>query len=282
MFPRLCHRRSAVSSSPNGPRPNRDTERRRVHRWLITLNLLLATVPAPTLAGVAADSPRSGARAMLEPQTGSVLIDYYEGFLRDQDIDRFRRQVAARYTEGTLGRVMESGSIPARRASVLALGLIGTYDSSNAVVARALKDSDPTVRSIAGSALWAIWFRADTPENNESLARVKALIDQERPEDAIQLATSLSARAPKFAEAYNQRAIAYFALGRFDESAADCRRALELNPFHIGALGGLALCQERLNQRREAIKTLRRALKLQPFSDGLRDHIALLEAQGEQ
>ncbi|MDR3638488.1 MAG: hypothetical protein P4L84_32085, partial [Isosphaeraceae bacterium] len=82
---------------------------------------------------------------MLEPQTSSVLVDYYEGFLRDQDIERFRRQVASRYTEGTLARVADAGGTQARRAAVLALGALGTYESSNAAVARALRDSDPTV-----------------------------------------------------------------------------------------------------------------------------------------
>jgi tetratricopeptide (TPR) repeat protein len=218
---------------------------------------------------------------MLEPQTSSVLVDFYEGFLRDQDIEHFRRQVASRYTEGTLARVIESGSTPARRAAVLALGLLGTYDASNGVVARALRDTDPTVRTLAMNALWAIWFRADTPENNATLERVRELLGQERSDDAIDLADKLIGRAPKFAEAYNQRAIAYFLLGRFDESAADCRRVLELNPYHTGALGGLAQCQLRLNQRQEAIKTLRRWLKLQPFSEGLRERIVELETLGD-
>ena len=218
---------------------------------------------------------------MLEPQTSSVLIDYYETFLRDQDVEHFRRQVAARYTEGTLGRVVDSGGITARRAAVLALGLLGTYESSNSVVARALGDSDPTVRELASNALWAIWFRADTPENNATLEQVRDLLRQERCDDAIELAAKLIKRAPAFAEAYNQRAIAHFILGHFDESASDCRKVLELNPHHFGALGGLAQCQVRLNQRVEAIKTLRRALKLQPFSEGLREAIAALEAQGD-
>lgn len=218
---------------------------------------------------------------MLEPQTSSVLVDFYEAFLRDQDLERFRQQVASRYTEGTLARVVDSGRTEARRAAVLALGLLGTYEASNAVVAKALRDDDPTVRELASSALWSIWFRADSPENNQSLERVRTLLGEAKLDDAIELATKLTARAPRFAEAYNQRAFIYFKLGRFEESVADCRRVLELNPYHFGALDGLARCQLELNQRREAIKTLRRSLKLQPFSEGLRAFIAALEADGD-
>ncbi len=52
---------------------------------------------------------------MWESQTGSLLVDYFEAFLRDRDLDQFREQVTARYTEGALGRVLTSSpSIAAR------------------------------------------------------------------------------------------------------------------------------------------------------------------------
>jgi tetratricopeptide (TPR) repeat protein len=216
---------------------------------------------------------------MLQPHTGSLLVDYYEAFLRDQDIESFRRNVAARYNEGTLGRMLQAGEPQARRASVLALGLFGSY-GSNAALARALRDSDPTVRTLADNALWAVWFRADTAENNEALERIRALVARGRFEEAIEQADRLIAKAPAFAEAYNQRAIARFFRGQFAASIEDCRKVLVHNPFHTGALGGMGQCQIRLGLRDEAIQTFRRALKLQPYNDGLREAIAELEADG--
>ena len=214
---------------------------------------------------------------MLQPHTGSLLVDYYEAFLRDQDIEAFRRNVSARYSEGTLARLLQAGEPQARRASVLALGLFGGF-GSNAAVARALKDTDPTVRTLADNALWAIWFRADSAENNEALERVRASINRGRLDAAIEHADRLIARAPTFAEAYNQRAIAHFFQGHFAESAADCKRVLVHNPYHIGALSGMGQCQIRLGRREEAIKTFRRALEIQPYNQGLRETIAELEA----
>ena len=199
---------------------------------------------------------------MWEPQTGSLLVDYYEAFLRDRDLDRFRDRVLARYTEGTLARVLLSSvSVPARRAAVLALGVFGDYGPSNAAVGRALRDSDPVVRTMAESALWAVWFRADSPENNETLDGIRLLIGNRRLDAATNLASRLIARSPRFAEAYNQRAIALFIQGRFAESADDCQRVLQLNPYHIGAVSGLAQCQLQLNQPHEALRSLRRALE---------------------
>jgi tetratricopeptide (TPR) repeat protein len=219
---------------------------------------------------------------MLEAQTGSLLVDYYEAFLRDRDLDQFRQQVTARYTEGTLGRVLTSSpSVAARRAAVLALGVTGSFEQSNTSLGRALRDNDRIVRTMAESALWAIWFRTDSPENNQKLDEVRLLIGNQRLDAAINSASRLIARAPKYAEAYNQRAIALFLQGRFAESAEDCQRVLKLNPYHVGAIGGLVQCQIRLNQPHEALRTLRRAANLQPHSPSLRENIQILEAQIE-
>lgn len=245
---------------------------------LLLIGVTIGSVPASTAAGPTGESPRAGARDAQAPQASSVLIDFYRAYLRDQDLERYRRQVASRYTEATLARVAETANTDARRAAALALGLIGTFESSNAALAKALRDTDPTVRFLAERGLWAIWFRADTPENNDSLERITTLVRREQLDDALLLVNKLIARSPRFAEAYNQRAIVYYALHQYEESAADCERVLQLNPYHFGALNGLAGCQYRLDKRGEALKTMRRALKLQPFNEGLRESIAALEA----
>ncbi|MBX6316665.1 MAG: tetratricopeptide repeat protein [Isosphaeraceae bacterium] len=217
---------------------------------------------------------------MPRPHTTCLIVDYYETFLRDQDLGTFRANVSSRYTEGTLSRLLQADDVQSRRAAVLALGLIGSYQCNEAL-ARALRDHDPAVRELAQGALWAIWFRADAPENNAMLLQVRELNDRRRFAEAEALATRLIQRAPLFAEAYNQRAIALFSQERFAESAADCRRTLELNPYHFGALSGLGQCDLRLGRRQEALRTFRRALKIQPYSEGLRAMIATLEAEGD-
>jgi tetratricopeptide (TPR) repeat protein len=217
---------------------------------------------------------------MLEPHTAALLVDYFETFLREQDIEAFHRSVSARYTEGTLTRLARSGGVQARRGAVLALGLVGSF-AVNETVAKSLRDPDPSVRNLAQSALWAIWFRADTPENNAALQEVQDLIKRERYTEAQDLAARLIHRAPNFAEAYNQRAIALFSQEKYAESAADCRHAIERNPYHIGALAGLGQCYLQLDRRRDALATFRRALKVQPFSTNLRETVERLEAEGD-
>jgi tetratricopeptide (TPR) repeat protein len=247
-------------------------------------SILVAMSLSETRAGVSAIAEMQrlgvGGSSMWEPLTGSLLVDYYEAFLRDRDLDQFKDRVLARYTEGTLARVLSSSSsVPARRAAVLALGVFGGFELCNTALGRAMRDTDPVVRTMAESALWAVWFRADSPENNQTLDDVRLLIGQQKLDAAVALATKLIARTPKFAEAYNQRAIALFIQGRYAESAQDCKHVLALNPYHIGAVSGLVQCQLQLNEPHEALRSLKRASKLQPYSQSLRADIKALEAQ---
>ncbi len=246
-------------------------------RRAFALALGLSLWPVPDRAGASPVSGRIGVVGMREPRAGSLLVGYHEAFLRDRDLDAFRMGVAGRYHESTLARLLQNGDVGSRRAAVVALGLFGSYPS-NGAVAGALKDVDPIVRSLADKALWAIWFRADTPENNESLARISQLIGRGRLAEAIEQADRLIARSPDFAEAWNQRAIAHCYSGMLAESVADCREAVARNPYHTGAMSGMGQCLLRLGRRQEAIAALRRALEVQPFNESLRDFIAAIEA----
>ena len=245
----------------------------------MTLVLAVGLASTPLLADSQSrlEILRPGAPGMLQPHTGSLLVGYYETFLRDRDVDAFRRSVSARYGEATLARMLHSNDLRARRASVLALGLFGGF-TSNAAVAHALKDADPTVRNLADNALWAIWFRADSPENNKALERIQDQIGRGQFAEAVRSADVLIAEAPGFAEVYNQRAIANFRRGRFAQSIADCKDVIERNPYHTGALSGMGQCLLQVGQFDEALTTFRRALAIQPFNESLRQVIADMEA----
>lgn len=268
-----------MSQNPGGPaeRPGRRPGfRRRLGLAALTTSLAIGANARPAPAHPA--SPGLGTPGMSPHRSGTLLVDYYAAYLKDHNIDRFREKVAARYGEGTLARIVSSGDLPARRAAVLALGLIGSF-AVNADVARALQDKDATVRDLADNALWAIWFRADTPEHNARLELVRDLNNRRLFPQAIAEATRLVADAPEFAEAYNQRAIAHFLLDRFEDSATDCQQAIRRNPYHLGALSGLAQCQLQLDRPDDALRTFRRILKLQPFNENVRKTVSALEAR---
>jgi tetratricopeptide (TPR) repeat protein len=217
----------------------------------------------------------------------ALIVEYFHALPEPDDDDtpqtfgarmnaalaRFRKQVETRYTEGSLQRLLDSPDRDARRAAVLALGMMGTM-RANADLAARLRDGDDLVRRLAADALWSIWYRADSDENNKELQR---LMEVNNPERAIAGLTELIKKAPTFAEAYNQRAIRYYQQMEFKKSLADCEKVLQLNPYHFGAQSGLAQCHLHLRQPVEALKAYRKAHKLNPNLAGVADTIRMLE-----
>jgi tetratricopeptide (TPR) repeat protein len=253
-------------------------------KWAICLWVVSVPLHARASASYGTGTPHrgTGVSAMLEAHNRSLLIDYFKVFINDRDLDLFRSRVSARYNEGTLGRIISgSNDVAARRAAVLSLGVVGSFENSNTVLGRALSDDDPVVRNMAENSLWAIWFRADTSEHNQILSNVALAISRDQLEQAEVLVTRLIASAPNFAEAYNQRAIIYFLQRRFTESVQDCQRVLSRNPYHFGAISGMAQSQVRLNRPQDALRSLHRALKIQPHHTTLRESIRILEAEIE-
>jgi tetratricopeptide (TPR) repeat protein len=192
--------------------------------------------------------------------------------------EAFRHQVLARYTESTLLRLLNCGDTRARRAALVALEFCGTLMANLAIAAR-LHDDDLEVRRLADNALWSIWFRADSEENNKELRRLSRLRSRDQ---ALNGLNRLLEKAPDFAEAYNQRAILYFRLKQYERSIADCERTLSHNPCHFGAQAGMAQCYLNLRKHRAALKAFRHALRLNPSLEGVADTIRALEnALGE-
>ena len=191
----------------------------------------------------------------------------------------FKKDVAWRYNEGTLQRLLNGPDAEARQAAVLALGLLGTM-ASNKPLARRLHDRDERVRQLAANALWSLWFRADTPAHNQALQRLMRLRDRDK---ALAGLDALVQKAPGFAEAYNQRAILAFRMKQFERSIADCEKALELNPFHFGAQAGMGQCYLQLRKHKAALKAFRSALRIHPHLDGVAETVRALEtALGEE
>jgi len=223
----------------------------------------------------------------------ALLVDYYndlpnpgvddasgwETRLR-LGLEKFKDRVAARYNEGTLQRLLLSGDAQARRAAVLALGLVGTMKESNAALATMLHDDDRGVRQFAADALWSLWFQGSNEVCSEELRRLVELRDRRKKRAGLD---ALIAKAANFAEAYNQRAIVHFQTKQWAKAIADCERTLKLNPYHFGAAAGMGRCYMELNRHRAALKAFRHALRINPGLEDVEEAIRALEnALGEE
>jgi tetratricopeptide (TPR) repeat protein len=223
----------------------------------------------------------------------ALLVEYYNDIPEPQGddpktwetrlrkaLDKFKHRVAARYTEGTLHRLLGSSDTPTRRASILALGLTGSIQVSNGAVAAMLHDEDRGVRHLAADALWSLWFRADSDAHNRELQRLVNMRDGRKKRAGLD---ALIERASEFAEAYNQRAILHFQTEEWQKSLMDCERVLKLNPYHFGAAAGMARCYMELGKHRSALKAFRNALRINPGMEEVEEAIRALEnALGEE
>jgi tetratricopeptide (TPR) repeat protein len=228
--------------------------------------------------------PLLGRRAV----TKALIVEYYaelpgplaerrKGKSRsprtDAALSKFKELVGARYNEGTLQRLLAASAVETRRASVLALGMLGTMASNQALAAK-LRDPDSLVRRLATDALWSLWFRADNGQSQEELQK---LTDLEDVDEAIRGLNRLIQRRPNYAEAYNQRAILYLRQARYQECVADCERVLKMNAFHYGAMAGMGQAYIKLLKPRAALRAFRNAFRVNPALEGIEEAIQFLE-----
>jgi tetratricopeptide (TPR) repeat protein len=219
--------------------------------------------------------------------SGARLLEYYSELPQLQPPDDpdlwaarmhdalrvYRRKLQKWYTEGTLQRLLTGPDVETRKAAVLAVGLVGTMES-NGPLARVLHDEDRSAAKMAGDALWQVWFRGGTDEQNSELQRILHL------PDFLQILAGLddlAREAPRFAEVYNQRAVLFFRRGEYSRSVADCERALELNTYHFGAQAGMGQCFMKLRRPRAALRAFRQALQTNPTLTHLSETIETLE-----
>lgn len=213
---------------------------------------------------------------MSKPERIALLTDLYQRYLEDEDSARLIGDVARRYTLGTLDRLATHPLRRTRRAAVLALGFLADY-GSNAVLGRRLRDNDRLVRLLAENGIRNVWQRAGNETERMLLQIIIQHNTSERHRDALAKATELIEEAPALAEAWNQRGVAYYRLGRYAEAARDAHQTLELNPYHFDAATEMAHCHLHLGQHRSALECLRRALRLNPGLEGVRAGIHYLE-----
>jgi tetratricopeptide (TPR) repeat protein len=205
-----------------------------------------------------------------------VLNKLYHEYLQSEDSASFILGVSQRYTIGTLHRLAHMGGRIERRAAVMALGFLGSEESCP-LLSKALADPDRGVRMLADNGIRAVWCRAGNEAQRHWLRVIMRLNLSGQYEAAQRRATKLIREAPHFAEAWNQRAIARYHLGRFMDSIEDCNQTLKLSPYHFGAAAGIGQSYLRLGALATSLQSFRRALRLNPGLETVRAKISSLQ-----
>jgi tetratricopeptide (TPR) repeat protein len=180
---------------------------------------------------------------------------------------------------------LRSGAVEERRIAAERLGEIGDDGATSALV-QALHDPDATVRSEAHDSLWAIWHRSGDPAIDALLAQGIALMQSGALPESITVFTEVIARAPGFAEGWNKRATAYYLMGDFDRSLADCEEVVKRNPAHFGALSGFGLIYLQKDDLPRAAEYFQKALAVDPtltqVESALNEIREVLRKRGQQ
>jgi len=210
-----------------------------------------------------------------------LLDTFYRRCLADENSAQFTAEVSRHYTLGTLNRMVTDGSRSTRRAATLAIGFLGDF-RQNGILGSALKDDDRIVRVLADNGIRELWCRDGSPAQQHALQRLIRLNQTGACHEAARDASKLLQEAPWFAEAWNQRAIAYFQLDRFSESIRDCRQVILRNRFHYAAAVGMGHCYLETYDGLEALECFRWALSVNPDMENVRAQVGYLQRSLEE
>lgn len=205
-----------------------------------------------------------------------LLVQDYERYLVDQDVDLYLRRVSSRYTVGGLERVATSADRAARRGAVLALGRLAEY-RSNVALGRALVDSDRGVRVLAENGIRRLWQRIGTSSQQQHLVAIGLHLEVKNYDRAAQLSTAMVQDAPWIAQAWYYRGKAFFHLEQHEATTRDCHQALEINAYHFMAASVMGQAYLLLGDPVSALDSFRRALRLNPNMEEVRAQVIHLQ-----
>lgn len=184
-------------------------------------------------------------------------------FKNSADEESLKEVLSSKYAENDLVSYLKNDDRIVGRAAATALGVIGSMKVVPALVAN-LKNNDSAARYTTELALWNIWSRSGDEDVDNMLEAGKDYLENEKYSEAIEQFDAVIEAAPDFAEGYNQRAIACFVTGEWENALEDCKQTVELNPYHFGAYAGMGHVYLRLDQVDRAVEAYQQALTINP------------------
>lgn len=116
--------------------------------------------------------------------------------------------------------------------------------------------------------IWRIWMEARDREADELMRQGVQAMALQQLARALRSFDRLVAQTPEFAEAWNKRATVHYLMGNFGASVRDIQQTLALEPRHFGALSGLGLIYDAVEQPAAALRSLEAAIAINPHLEG--------------
>ncbi len=189
-----------------------------------------------------------------------IAIQMYKNSV---DVESLKHLLTTEYTEKELVDYLDNSDPLVSRAATTALGLIGGMNVVPELVEK-LKSKDKRATLITEEALWNIWSHSGDESVDEMFQAGKKHLENENYFEAIEQFTEVIESSPNFAEGYNQRAIVFFVLEKWENALEDCQKTVKLNPHHFGAYAGMGHVYLRLGKIGEAVDAYKQALTINP------------------
>ena len=209
------------------------------------------------------------------------LAAAYRRYLTSADAPRFAAEVDEYYSGATLATMLSRGDVESRRASALALGMLGDCSSVEAL-GRSLSDTDRGVRLAADDSFRALLVRDAAPLHHQQLLQVMHLNDGGEYAAALAPTMILVDQAPMYAEAHQQLAICWHGLENYFQAESAYGACLWHCRFHYPAWQGLARCRLLLGDCEGAISALEHCVDICPDVESARLQIRAIRRRMRQ
>ena len=127
--------------------------------------------------------------------------------------------------------------------------------------------------------IWRVWLETDDAAVNRLMQEGVRALQRQHYTRALQAFDRMVGQAPEFAEGWNKRATVHYLMGNWRASVRDIQRTLALEPRHFGALFGLGLIYDALDEPEAALRSFEATLALNPHSESTRQMVEQLRRQ---
>lgn len=207
---------------------------------------------------------------------GLRLAELAGPYLHRNDRAGLANALSEHWSPECLALLLDAPDGEIRRIAATCLGLVGDLSDCPRLLSLLYED-DVELVSAAEDGLWTIWFRQGGEVAQRVLLKIAAGIRNHDTENVIPMLTELIHSHPGYAESFHQRAQAFFLEGDAKAALRDARRALELNPYHFGALAVIAGSYAEMGQYQQALETYRDVLRMHPLMPRARSAVRQLQ-----
>ncbi len=205
----------------------------------------------------------------------------YRRYLSSANSPQFAAEVDEYYSASTLASLLRRSDVEMRRASALALGMLGNHSSIEAI-GQALSDLDRGVRLAADDSFRALLVRDAAPRHHQQLLQVMHLNDGGEHAAALAPTMILVDQAPRYSEAFHQLAICWQGLENTAQAELAFRSCLWHCRYHYLAWQGLARCRMMDEDYEGALAALLRCVEICPDAESARVQIRFLQRRLRQ